>query len=130
MKLALPALVLLLAIPPASEATPTAAPQETCYGYDATYVGTPGDDEVTVDEKNNVVATLGGNDFVRVTPEARQKVGVFICLGDGNDDMTGGPFDKLDGGPGNDRANFYVCGTDLIYNVESVIANGYADECT
>jgi len=106
MKLFLPALVLLLALPPASAASESAAPTETCYGYDATYVGTPGDDEVTVDEKNNVVAILGGNNFVRVAPDARRKAGVFICLGDGNDDMVGGPVDKLDGGPGYDRANF------------------------
>ena len=129
MKLAVPVVVIMLAFPPVSGQIGDV--EETCLGHRATYVGTAGDDEVTVDATNSVVVMKGGNDVVRITKAARRdaKTEVLICLDEGNDDAVGGAFGKLDGGPGNDRANVSVCGTDLIYDVEIVVANGYEDDC-
>jgi Ca2+-binding RTX toxin-like protein len=69
-----------------------------------TMSGTSGNDTLTVTANNTVVDALGGNDIVKVGPGLS---GVVICLGDGDDTVTGNngfPTQPLSvmGGPGND----------------------------
>src|SRR5436190_1271134 len=77
----------LLLTPVASSSSKTA---ETCFGQNATIVGTPGDDTLNGTAGDDVIAAGTGNDTV-------------FGFG-GNDLICGGPGDDLvNGGPGNDR---------------------------
>jgi Ca2+-binding RTX toxin-like protein len=70
-----------------------------CNGQQATFLGTPGRDIITLrGSGEDVVVALGGNDRVKAALDDD-----LICLGDGNDIAYGeAGNDTLIGGPGND----------------------------
>jgi Ca2+-binding RTX toxin-like protein len=79
----------------ASEAV--AAP--TCFGKQATKVGTNGDDRITGTDGVDVIFGSAGDDEIQSL-----KGEDLVCAGDGHDRINGGPQnDKLAGGDGNDR---------------------------
>jgi beta-glucanase (GH16 family) len=71
-------------------ATPAAADSQTCFGHQATIVGTAGDDELVGTPARDVIVSGRGNDRVRTRR--------------GNDLVCGGPGrDRLHGGTGGDH---------------------------
>jgi|GEM_PF-3220570 Ca2+-binding RTX toxin-like protein len=87
-----------------ARAAGTCVDQFTGAALPVTQSGTNGADSLTVTSNNAVVDALGGNDTVKVGPNL---VGVVVCLGDGDDTLTGNggaPNQPLSvmGGPGND----------------------------
>ena len=71
----------------------------TCYGFDATLVGTPGNDDLTGTPGRDVILGLGGND--RIAAIGGDDV---VCAGAGDDQVSGGDGnDVVLGGDGNDR---------------------------
>ena len=96
------ALALLPHVPASAGSTPT------CLGKKATYVGTSNADFVALGGTNNVAVMKGGNDTVHAFNATDQPV--YICLGDGDDEVYGDPF-RLYGGSGEDMLAFQpVCG--------------------
>lgn len=76
----------------------TAQTTYTCFGLEATILGTPEDDELWGTNGIDVMAAFGGNDLV-VGDRRRD----FMCGGAGNDFMSGGGSgDSLDGSTGAD----------------------------
>lgn len=79
----------------------------TCYGFDATIVGTVGNDDITGTPGRDVILGLGGND--RIAAIGGDDV---VCAGAGDDQVAGGDgndvilggegLDRLAGGIGND----------------------------
>jgi hypothetical protein len=85
-----------------------AAKVETCLGQKATYVGTNKRDFVALGGANNVAVMKGGNDTVHVFKATDKPV--YLCLGDGTDDVYGDPWRVL-GDKGEDSVFFQpVCG--------------------
>ena len=140
----------LAAWPPRSAASrhPGAAARRPTDQFDGsnrtvTQSGTAGNDTLTVTVNNAVVEALGGNDIVRVGPNVS---GVTICLGDGDDTVTGnggapnralsvmgGPgSDSITAGSGNDVLNGGTgfdfidagAGSDICKNVETAAGCG------
>ncbi len=71
----------------------------TCYGFDATLVGTPGNDDLVGTRGRDVILGLGGND--RISAGSGDDV---VCAGAGDDQVAGGGgSDILLGGDGVDR---------------------------
>jgi N-acetylneuraminic acid mutarotase len=79
----------------------------TCYGFDATLIGTTGNDDLVGTPGRDVILGLGGND--RIAAGGGDDV---ICAGAGDDQVSGGDggdvalggdgLDRLSGGVGND----------------------------
>jgi Ca2+-binding RTX toxin-like protein len=70
----------------------------TCYGFNATIVGSPGADHIVGTLGQDVIVTLGGSDRVHALDGDD-----IICGGKGLDTFIGGSGnDLLDGGSGND----------------------------
>ncbi len=71
----------------------------TCYGFDATIIGTPGDDDLRGTPGRDVILGLGGNDRI-----AAGDGDDIVCAGAGDDQVSGGGGnDIILGGDGNDR---------------------------
>lgn len=69
-----------------------------CNGFEATIVGTPGDDVLVGTPGRDVIVGLGGDDIIRAGRGSD-----FVCAGDGEDRVRGGGGnDWLDGGSGYD----------------------------
>ena len=74
-------------------------PPGTCYGFDATLIGSGGNDDLVGTPGRDVILGLGGND--RIAAEGGDDV---ICAGTGDDQVAGGTGnDVLLGGDGLDR---------------------------
>jgi hypothetical protein len=92
-----------------------------CNGLPATIIGTPGDDEITGTNGNDVIVGLGGNDIIN-----GGNGDDVICGNAGNDTINGGNGidslfgsfgdDELDGGNGNDLLDGGANGDTLIGN--------------
>lgn len=73
----------------------------TCFGRQATLVGSAGDDELTGTQAQDVIVARGGNDRIRGRGGED-----LICGGAGQDDIEGNDGrDGLSGDDGNDRIN-------------------------
>jgi len=85
------------------------AQQNTCFGQEATIVGTPQADNIIGTSGDDIIVTKGGNDFV----DAKEGNDI-ICTGNGLDEVHGGPGDDLiDLGAGDDLG-FGEGGSDTI----------------
>lgn len=85
------------------------AQQTTCFGQEATIVGTPQADHIIGTSGDDIIVTFGGNDFV----DAKEGNDI-ICTGNGSDEVHGGPGDDLiDLGSGDDLG-FGEGGSDTI----------------
>lgn len=96
-------LALLAAAVPATWTEPgrAEAAGRRCFGREATIVGTPGPDEITVRAGSQVIVGLGGNDVIKV---GRGVWGFYVCAGAGNDTViTGRNLNHVRGGRGDDR---------------------------
>lgn len=84
--------------------TAGAAEAATCFGAQATIVGTPGDDDIVGTDGADVIVSGGGDDRVRGGRGAD-----LICAGAGNDQAWGGKAaDRISGGAGDDNlAGFF-----------------------
>ncbi|HEX2274698.1 MAG TPA: kelch repeat-containing protein [Acidimicrobiales bacterium] len=108
----------------------------TCYGFNATLVGTTGNDDLAGTSGRDVILGLGGND--RIAALAGDDVVCAgagddqVAAGDGNDVVLGGDgLDRLAGGVGND-ALFGERGNDDLSGGRDVdLAEGYVgtDRC-
>lgn len=112
----------ILVVPAAQSGNPT------CFGKTPTYIGTSGDDVIYAGPDNPVIYAKGGNDTVYVQDDDQAET-TWLCLGDGNDTVTGAFF-RINGDGGYDRASVNVCwagqaavnywGEPKLYKVESV----------
>lgn len=82
----------------------TARAAPTCFGKEATIVGTEGNDEISGTNRDDVVVAFGGADIIRTG-----RGNDLICAGDGQDSATGrAGHDRIrgaesaSGGPGDD----------------------------
>src|SRR5262245_10199403 len=77
-----------------------ASPAVICLGWDATVVGTEGDDVIRVGSGGDIVAGLGGNDTILGSDVESSTV----CGGDGNDTRVAGKAAMaVSGDAGDDR---------------------------
>ena len=77
---------------------PGAAPTASCQGWAATWIGTPGPDQLLGTEGPDIMVGLGGDDSIRGADGDDR-----ICGGPGDDRLVGGANeDLLDGGEGTD----------------------------
>lgn len=82
----------LLSLAPAALAAPT------CFGREATIVGSPGKDRIRGTAGVDVIVGRGGNDRIR-----DRGGNDFVCSGKGNDTViSGGGAERYSGGPGRD----------------------------
>jgi Ca2+-binding RTX toxin-like protein len=98
----------------------------TCFGADATIVGTERNDALFGTAGSDVIATLGGDDTVVALGGADR-----ICTGAGNDGVLGGAGDdSIDQGEGNDGVFYFDAAGAVQVNLQTGVVTGAAGRDT
>jgi len=116
--------LLFLAVTTARGSAQTVA--VTCFGAEATIVGTEGDDALVGTAGPDVIATLGGDDSVVAGAGADR-----ICAGTGNDSLLAEQGDdSIDGGEGTDGVYYFTATGPVQVNLATGLATGAAGRDT